>query len=424
MVTVARLAARPLGYGTSLELSKPPAVPSGETRPFRDGRVGASGDVHSKAPEWRKYTPSSSELRQVFYNQIQIVIVHSLETLMSKSGLLDLVAIRNATPFQTVLEHYELSPEKPGTRQAKIHCPFHDDHTPSCSINLERGIYKCFGCPAKGNVLDFIAEMEGITENHAYQAALVALSIIGRDRGDFQKPQERRSGAKKAKTTQTLPAARKTPEKPTQAPQERVQTAPRKKSNDPIDISLVLDHEHPFLQERGVSSETAAAFGIGHCRTGIMKNRIAVPIHNPVGELVAFTGRWADGTLPEKEPRYKLPKGFEKSLELFNLHRATAFKKPYVVVVEGIWSTIRLHEAGIPTVALLGTDVSAAQAELLVEAGFKYAVLLLDGDEAGRLATPAALQVLSQALYVKTVVLPEGSKPDTMDNAIVSRLRR
>jgi len=344
---------------------------------------------------------------------------------MSKTGLLDLVAIRNNTPFMDVLDHYDLTPEKPGTKQVKINCPFHEDATPSCSINIERGIFKCFGCNESGNVLDFIANMEGITDNQAYKAAVIALDIIGEDPAAYQKPQSGRTAPKDKKKATVRKSAGKPPQPAAQTASEDEKSATRKTANPVIDVSLVLNHEHPFLEDRGVTPEVAETFGIGHCRTGIMKNRIAVPIHNPAGELVAFTGRWADETnRPKTEPRYKLPKGFEKSLELFNLHRAATMNKSYVVVVEGIWSVIRLHLAGIPTVALLGTDVSDAQAACLNDAGFKYALLILDGDDAGRKANAAAVHTLSQSLYVKTLVLPEGTKPDTMDESMVDRLRR
>lgn len=344
---------------------------------------------------------------------------------MSQSGLLDLVAIRQHTAFMAVLDHYDLTPEKPGSKQVKINCPFHEDATPSCSINLERGIFKCFGCAESGNVLDFIAAMENITDNPAYNAALVALSIIGEDASAFRKPQEGRRGRKDGKRQSGSSKGQKTPQRATQRPSDASPAPTKQGVNDPIDVSLTLDHAHEFLTERGVAPDVAETFGIGHCRTGIMKNRIAIPIHNPAGELVAYTGRWADDSnRPEKEPRYKLPKGFEKSLELFNLHRATALGKSYVVVVEGVWSVLRLHVAGIPVVALLGTDVSEAQAIRLSDAGFRYAILILDGDEAGQAATPAAVHTLSQQLYVKTLVLPDGIKPDTMDETILNRLRR
>ena len=197
-------------------------------------------------------------------------------------------------------------------------------------------------------------------------------------------------------------------------------------SNPVLTISLKLDFEHEFLSTRGVSPEQAEAFGLGYCKTGIMKNRIAVPIHNRNGELVAFTGRWIGDPkdIPEHEGKYKLPKGFEKSLEVFNLHRAPAFGKRFVVIVEGIWSTLRLHHAGIPTVALLGTSLTEMQAEHIASAGFNHAVLILDGDDAGLSARPAVLEVLSKHLYVKTINLEEGVKPDTMSDDLIDRLRR
>lgn len=344
---------------------------------------------------------------------------------MSNIGLLDLVAIRNDTSFADVLTHYDLTPEKPGTKQAKINCPFHEDHTPSCSINLDRGIFKCFGCSESGNVLDFIALMEGITENQAYNAAIIALGILGADTAQYQKPQNAKEKPKGGKTSKASPKGAKAPQRAKTAALGAKKTPPKKTSNPPIDISLSLDPEHPFLTERGIDLETAETFGLGYCAAGMMRNRIAIPIHNPVGELVAYTGRWADDEdRPDKEPRYKLPRGFEKSLELFNLHRAANLEKTYVVVVEGIWSVVRLHQADIPAVALLGTGISDIQAALLTDAGFKYALLILDSDEAGRNATPAAVHTLSQSLYVKTLVLPEGVKPDTMDQTMIDRLRR
>ena len=342
---------------------------------------------------------------------------------MTKVGLLDLVAIKNNTPMSDVLDHYDLQPDKPPRGdQAMIHCPFHEDGSPSCSVNLKKGIFKCFGCPEHGNVLEFIALMEGFTENRQYQAAVKALDITSQDASLYQKAkttQRRQAGSKKAKPGKAAARNKSADKAPTE------EAAARKTSNDPINVQLILAHDHPFLGDRGITPEVAETFGIGHCRTGIMKNRIAIPIHNANAELVAFTGRWAgEGERPDNEPRYKLPKGFEKSLELFNLHRAAAFEKRYVVVVEGIWSAIRLHEAGVPAVALLGTSISEPQAGLLAQAGFTHAMLILDGDEAGRKAAPEVVTTLSQTMYVKTLVLPDGVKPDTMDESIVSRLRR
>jgi DNA primase len=82
---------------------------------------------------------------------------------------------------------------------------------------------------------------------------------------------------------------------------------------------------------------------------------------------VAYAGRWVGSpdSLPEGEEKYKLPKGFHKTLELFNLHRVK--KTRHLVVVEGFFSAIRLHGLCVPSVALMGSSMSEEQIELLRE---------------------------------------------------------
>ncbi|MEM9316067.1 MAG: CHC2 zinc finger domain-containing protein [Pseudomonadota bacterium] len=353
------------------------------------------------------------------------------EPKMGQSKLLDFTAIRRDTDFATVLSYYGLLPAAGVSQpQLKLNCPFHDDASPSCSVNLEKGIFKCFGCSAQGNVLDFIAQMEELGDQATFKASQKALAIMSLNADEYRKgrapaarPQNRRSDGQTAETAETPGAAQKTPTGAILGSPGDV-VAPTE--NPVLELELTLNPEHEFLAARAVDPEIAAAFGLGYCKAGIMKGRIAIPIHNHRGELVAYTGRWAGPkeTIPEKTGKYKLPKGFHKELELFNLHRAAALGHPYVVVVEGVWSTIRLHRAGIPAVALLGTSLSEHQAKLIASAGFRHAVLILDGDEAGRQARPGVLSVLSQHVYVRSLELEDGVKPDTMDDELVNRLRR
>ncbi len=115
-----------------------------------------------------------------------------------------------------------------------------------------------------------------------------------------------------------------------------VESAKEETVNKPLTFELRgVDSSHAYLAGRGVSPELAAKFGAGFFPgKGSMSGRVVFPIHNRKGELVAYAGRSVDGT----EPKYKLPVGFHKSLELFNLHRAAGEenKRRLVVVVEGI----------------------------------------------------------------------------------------
>src|SRR5262249_33478068 len=148
-------------------------------------------------------------------------------------------------------------------------------------------------------------------------------------------------------------------------------------------------------------------FGVGFFGgKGSMHNRIAIPIHNPKGELIAYAGRSIDGS----EPRYKFPAGFHKSLELFNLHRVVGDLS--VVLVEGFFDCMNVSQAGFPCVALMGSTMSKVQENLLAE-HFARIILMLDGDETGRLATSKIADVMQRRVFqVQTVELPRGKQPD------------
>ena len=107
----------------------------------------------------------------------------------------------------------------------------------------------------------------------------------------------------------------------------RKEIEPEKEVNPPLTFKLkTLDSKHPYLKERGLKKETIKEFGLDYCNRGLMKGRIAIPIHNEKGELVAYAGRYS-GDPPEGEPKYKLPPKFKKHLILFNLNRAKKLAK-------------------------------------------------------------------------------------------------
>jgi DNA primase len=344
---------------------------------------------------------------------------------------IDYTKLRNALVFGTVLNHYNFE-YKEGQIQIKICCPFHDDQKPSLSINTEDGIWRCFSCPAKGNCLEFVTMMEGEDPDDMeglYKGAVTAVDIMGENISTFSKSNRKKIGpdSPKAKEKNKIKAkgrgkATKAVSDDSGASEVSPKTKPPK-SNPVLDLKLSLDHEHFFLTDRGITPEVAKKFGVGFCPKGMMKNRITFPIHNEGGELVAYCGRWADEELPEETDRYKFPKGFSKSLVLYNLHQAKLFKKRHLVMVEGFWSVIRLHEEGIPVVSCFGTSCSDEQASLILKAGFHYVTIILDGDEAGRKAISEMVTILSSRVYVRSLELPEGEKPDTMSEKWFEKLR-
>jgi DNA primase len=94
---------------------------------------------------------------------------------MMPQQYIDFAFVKGSATFTTILAHYNLKPEGMGVERAVL-CPFHDEHKPSCKVELERRIFHCFGCGAKGNILEFVALMEG---NRAdLRAAALKLAAI------------------------------------------------------------------------------------------------------------------------------------------------------------------------------------------------------------------------------------------------------
>ena len=277
--------------------------------------------------------------------------------------------------------------------------------------------------------------MEGLDPNNTSElrkAALSAASTLGIDQA-LERPTNGRVKAKDKTARSEKPVKAKSKPVKSETPKREVKDKPSKPSNQPLTFTLAVDPKHPFIEARikelGLKPKLIKKFGIGYSNKGMMNGRIAFQIHNEKGELIAHSGRWASDDLPEDTPRYLLPKGFEKSKVLYNLHRIIKkrdknLELDTVVIVEGFWSVLRLHSERIPCVSTFGDSVSEAQAELLVRHGFKNVILIFDGDERGRVGTASSLPVLAKHLFVKTVALEDGIKPDTMSEDIIATLPR
>ena len=171
--------------------------------------------------------------------------------------------------------------------------------------------------------------------------------------------------------------------------------------NRPLGFVLQgIDTRHPYLTQRGISPSTARLFGVGMYQgAGFLAGRCVIPIRDEKSRLVAYAGRAVNG----EEPKYRFPAGFRKSQVLFNLDRAIETGGHNVIVVEGFFDALKVHQAGHPAVvALMGSSFSQRQSELLLS-HFASVTLMLDGDEPGRCATRIIAKLLRPKVRVHEV---------------------
>ncbi len=183
--------------------------------------------------------------------------------------------------------------------------------------------------------------------------------------------------------------------------------------NPPLKFRLdKLERNHPYLTEqRSLTPETIIDFGLGYCSKGMMEGRIAIPIHNVKGEVVAYAGRFPVEEPPEGTPKYKLPPGFRKSQELFNIDRAIKEPKEHpLIIVEGFFDVMKLHQHGYrKVVALMGSTLSATQEELIKRHTNSQSqiIVMLDENEAGRAGREDIACRLSKFCFVRVQVFDQ-----------------
>jgi DNA primase len=319
---------------------------------------------------------------------------------------IDFKDLRQHLSFEQVLRHYNVEVKRKGNQhQGFCPLPTHGGkrRSPSFSANLERGIFHCFGCGAKGNVLEFAALMEKKNPEDGKELRSVALLLQERFGPAVGDTPEMRREPKQAKSDEkALPVV----------------------VNAPLDFELKgLNQAHGYLPGRGFTLATIVTFGLGHASRGSLKDRIAIPLHDQAGQLVGYAGRVVDdSTIGEENPRYRLPTKrersgviheFRKTLFLYNGYR---IKEPVddLVVVEGFPSVWWFHQGGIPNVvATMGSDCSDEQAQLIASLVRPHGRIWIipDGDEAGERYAATLLLKLSPHRLVRWIQLAADDQP-------------
>lgn len=339
--------------------------------------------------------------------------------------------LKNQADIALVIQQF-LPLKKSGVNRYVGVCPFHDDHSPSMTVNSTLGIYKCFACGAGGDVFKFIQEHEKLDFKGAVEWVA---NFVG-----FALPNIGNNVNTEVLEERTM--VRKLNELACAWFEEQLTLSPK-----------ALE----YLNKRHVSPETRKQFHIGYAPTGRegfigyaarngfsprdcvkaglavekenggiadkFRDRLMIAIQNLSGVVVAFGGR--DLSDPASHNGIKLAKYmnspetalYSKRDILFGLNhsRNAIMKENAVIIVEGYFDLISLYQSGVQNVvAASGTALTENHASILARYA-KTAYLVFDGDAAGQNATRRSLEiVLPKGLSPKVFALsrPDGTKID------------
>jgi len=335
-------------------------------------------------------------------------------------------------------------------------CPFHNEKTPSFSVNAEKQIFHCFGCGAGGNVFAFVQRREGVSFPEAVRL------LAKRARINIPEPEMEDRAVVQHKEALYFAS-------------QFAAVFFQEMLFAPVGTPALA-----YAHQRGLDDETLRAFGVGFApsewsalanyakqkqvkletlvEAGLLnarddggfydrfRNRLMFPIHNPSGRVVAFGGRrlprvphsasikdvghGAEASLIEHggetepaesddTPKYintaETPV-YQKGQLLYGLPEARnhAREKGFLIVVEGYLDAIRLHMAGLKnTVATAGTALTEDQARLMLRT-CPAITLLYDSDTGGAAATLRGADILVEnGLQVAVATLPAGEDPDS-----------
>ncbi|WP_076636299.1 DNA primase [Lactiplantibacillus plantarum] len=310
-------------------------------------------------------------------------------------------------------------------------CPFHEERTPSFSVNEQKQIFHCFSCGRGGNVFSFIMDLE----NLSFPEAVVKVA----DFGHIDLPA--------SYTAQSQPAA---PKDQQQADLLKLYLDSAKMYQHILVNTELGEPALKYLHERGLDDETIKTFGIGYApanqllldffkehqtdyqllrqsglfienQAGDLRDRfvdrVLFPIKDASGRVIAFSGRILKKS--PNEPKYlnsPETKLFNKRSVLFNfdLARGPIRQQKSVVLFEGFMDVIAAYRSGIQNgIASMGTSLTDEQIYML-ERVTDTLYVCYDSDMPGQKATDRALKLLggNSRLNLGVIQMPDGMDPD------------
>jgi DNA primase len=343
----------------------------------------------------------------------------------------DIVAVREATDIVAVISKYTQL-RRSGQRWVGL-CPFHAEKTPSFNVNQELGLYRCWGCQVRGDVITFVREVEHLDFVGSVEllAGWAGITLRYSDKGEGE------SRKRRARLVHAV-------EQAVDWYHERLLSAP--------DAAVA----RKYLRERGLSGDEVRAFRIGWApdewqalvralkqpddvirdtglgylnrngrQTDAFRGRILFPIFDANGDAVGFGGRVMPGS---EGPKYKnTPETvlYQKSKLLYALNwsKARIVNDDRAIVCEGYTDVIGFARAGLPAaVATCGTALTTDHVKLLRRYARKL-VLAFDADAAGQAAAERFYQWEKEHdLEVTVADLPPGIDPADLAGSDPERL--
>jgi DNA primase len=306
-------------------------------------------------------------------------------------------------------------------------CPFHDERSPSFSVDPQNKLYNCFGCGEKGDIFGFVMEKEGLGFSEAVE------TLADRYGVEIKREQEDPRAEARRQARQRL--------------QQLLERAAAYYSKY-LWESKEAEKARDYLAGRGLSEQTLKEFGVGFAPSawdkilvagqqagfnvremhdvGLVQRsrqgqeydrfraRIMFPIRDARGRTVGFGGR---ATRDDQKPKYVNTAEtdfFKKNEILYGLDRARASmaKANRALVVEGYTDVLALHQAGLDSaVGVMGTSITTKQVETL-SGLVDEVVLALDADEAGQEAMLRAQRVAgNRRMRLRVASMPKGIDP-------------
>jgi DNA primase len=306
-------------------------------------------------------------------------------------------------------------------------CPFHEERTPSFSVNPAEKLYYCFGCEAGGDVFRFVQEKEGVEFPEAVEVLSERYGV------ELEREQEDPKAEARRKRRERL---------------RELLTRTASFYSAYLWDSKEAGKARTYLQERGLGEEVLREFGIGYApsawdqvltrgqRAGFsieelravglvqqgrgggvydrFRERITFPVRDERGRVLGFGARAMRSDQGAKYVNSAEGELYTKSKTLYGFDhaRGAIAKVGRAVVVEGYTDVLALHQAGIEeAVGVMGTAITEHQVEML-SGLIKEVVLGLDADSAGQEAMLRAQRKAERRqMRIRVVAMPEGEDP-------------